>query len=104
FPGSRRPRPPVGAFWLRSGRLPPAPSTPSSAIACQSRPNTTTQAAASPFGVVSHAVVVAGRLHSPTPPPPAAVSSLSSGTYTKAPEPPDLSTIRVTHLAKKPLP
>ena len=73
FPEPRRPWPPMGPFWLRSGRLPPAPSTTSSAIAWQSRPNTTTQAGASPL-VVSDAAV-AGYLQSPAPAPPAAVSN-----------------------------
>jgi hypothetical protein len=53
--------------------------------------------------VVSDAVVVAGCLHSPRPTPPAAVSSLNSGAYIKAPESPDLLTVRETHLAKNAL-
>jgi hypothetical protein len=89
------------ADWLRSGCLPPAPSTPPSITACKPRPSTTTQAGASPFGVVSDAAETAGCLRSPTPVPPAAVPSRNSGTYTKAPESPDPRTIHVTHLARK---
>ena len=45
---------------LRSGRLPPAPSTPSPIIACMSRPNTTTHAGASPF--LASDAMLAGRV------------------------------------------
>jgi hypothetical protein len=66
-----------------------------SSIACNSRPTTTTQASASPFGVASDAVVAAGH-------PPRPMLFPAPGPRPLAPV--ELPTVRETHLAKKALP
>ena len=89
----------IGPF---PGSLPPAPSTPSSITAWKSRPTPTTQAGASPLGVVSDAVVAAACPRSPMP-------ALHSGIQLKfrhlhkGSRIIGLRTPRVTHLAKKAL-